>query len=108
MSGGGASAVAAARLVDAGHDVVGVTLHLWDYPDAAPEKTRCCAPEDAHDARLVADHLGIPHSPFARRELFQKDVVDPFVDAYLAGATPSPCVSCNRSVKLRQLLPLAD
>src|SRR5690606_25139909 len=70
MSGGVDSAVAAARLVDDGLDVVGVTLHLWDYPDDAPEKTRCCAPEDAHDARLVADHLGIPHYTFDRRELF--------------------------------------
>jgi tRNA-specific 2-thiouridylase len=108
MSGGVDSSVAAARLVDEGLDVVGVTLHLWDYPDDAPEKTRCCAPEDAHDARLAADHLGIPHYTFDRRELFRRDVVEPFVDAYLAGETPSPCVACNRSVKLRQLLPLAD
>jgi tRNA-specific 2-thiouridylase len=96
--------VAAARLVDEGYDVVGVTLHLWDYPDDAPEKTRCCAPEDAHDARLVADHLGIPHYTFDRRELFSAKVVQPFVSAYLEGRTPSPCVWCNRSVKMRELL----
>ena len=86
----------------------GVTLHLWDYPDEAPEKSRCCAPEDIHDARLVADHLGIPHYSFDRRRMFAETVVEPFVDAYLAGKTPSPCVWCNRSVKMRELLGLAD
>lgn len=108
MSGGVDSAVAAARLRDAGHDVVGVTLHLWDYPDDGSVRGRCCAPEDQHDARRVADFLGIPHFSFDRRELFERTVVAPFVDAYLAGTTPSPCVACNRSVKLRELLPLAD
>ena len=108
MSGGVDSAVAAARLVDAGHEVVGVTLHLWDYPDEAPAKTRCCAPEDAHDARLVADHLGIPHYTFDRRELFKGRVVEPFVAAYLEGRTPSPCVWCNRTVKMKELFALAE
>lgn len=108
MSGGVDSAVAAARLVDAGLEVVGVTLHLWDYPDDAPEKSRCCAPEDVHDARLVADHLGIPHYSFDRRRLFAETVVEPFVEAYLQGRTPSPCVWCNRSVKMRELLALAN
>lgn len=108
MSGGVDSAVAAARLVDDGLEVVGVTLHLWDYPDDAPEKSRCCAPEDIHDARRVADYLGIPHYSFDRRELFNRTVVEPFVDAYLAGETPSPCVWCNRSVKMRELIALAD
>ena len=85
MSGGVDSAVATARLVDAGYEVVGVTFHLWDYPDDQPEKSRCCAPEDAHDARLVADHLGIAHYTFDRREMFEERVVAPFVDAYLEG-----------------------
>ena len=107
MSGGVDSAVAAARLVDGGLEVVGVTLHLWDYPDDAPERSRCCAPEDAHDARRVADHLGIPHYTFDRRELFAREVVEPFVDAYVRGATPSPCVRCNRSVKMRELFAIA-
>ncbi len=106
MSGGVDSSVAALRLVREGLDVVGVTLHLWDYPDSS-ERGRCCAPEDQYDARRVADHLGIPHYTFDRRDLFRETVVQPFVDAYVAGQTPSPCVACNRTVKLRELLPLA-
>ena len=108
MSGGVDSSVAAARLVDQGYDVVGCTLHLWDYPDDGSVRGRCCAPEDQRDARRAADHLGIPHYTFDRRALFQQHVVGPFVDAYLGGETPSPCVACNRSVKLRELFPLAE
>jgi len=108
MSGGVDSSVAAARLCDAGYDVIGVTLHLWDYPDDRSEKGRCCAPEDQHDARRAADHLGIPHFTFDRRELFKAHVVDPFVESYIEGKTPSPCIACNRSVKMRELFPLAE
>jgi len=110
MSGGVDSAVAAARLVDDGFEVVGVTLHLWDYPVAGDGDTkgRCCAPEDQYDARRTADALGFPHYTFDRRALFAETVVAPFVDAYLAGETPSPCATCNRGVKLRELFGLAD
>jgi tRNA-specific 2-thiouridylase len=109
MSGGVDSAVAAARLVDEGHDVVGVTLHLWDYPEeGAGSHGRCCAPEDQYDARRTADALGIPHFTFDRRELFARTVVEPFVEAYLAGETPSPCTACNRGVKISELIALAD
>ncbi len=109
MSGGVDSSVAALRLVRAGYDVLGVTLHLWDYPEeVADAKARCCAPEDQHDARRVADALDIPHYVFDRRELFREQVVAPFVDAYLAGRTPSPCNDCNRTVKLTELFHLAD
>jgi tRNA-specific 2-thiouridylase len=108
MSGGVDSSVAAARLLAQGYDVVGVTLHLWDYPDDGSVKSRCCAPEDIHDARRVADALGFPHYAFDRRELFQREVVEPFVDSYLGGETPSPCVRCNRGVKIKELLALAD
>ncbi|HEX4448978.1 MAG TPA: tRNA 2-thiouridine(34) synthase MnmA, partial [Polyangiaceae bacterium] len=109
MSGGVDSSVAAARLVDAGYDVVGVTLHLWDYPDEGPgSHGRCCAPEDQYDARRVADAVGFPHYTFDRRELFARTVVAPFVDAYLQGDTPSPCTACNRSVKLAELFAIAD
>ena len=110
MSGGVDSSVAAAVLRDQGYDVVGVTLHLWDYPDdpeAAGAHGRCCAPEDQYDARCVADKIGIPHYTFDRRELFAKNVVAPFVDSYLAGETPSPCTACNRSVKLGELFHIA-
>lgn len=109
MSGGVDSAVAAARLFDEGREVVGVTLHLWDYAEGTPgSHGRCCAPEDQYDARRTADLLGFPHYTFDRRELFRKAVVDPFVDAYLAGETPSPCASCNRAVKLSVLFELAS
>jgi tRNA-specific 2-thiouridylase len=108
MSGGVDSSVAAALLQAEGYDIVGVTLHLWDYPDDGSTKGRCCAPEDVHDARRVADLLGFPHYAFDRRELFEREVVTPFVESYLAGETPSPCVRCNRGVKLRELVALAD
>lgn len=108
MSGGVDSSVAAACLLEQGFEVIGVTLHLWDYPDDGSVKGRCCAPEDVHDARRVADLLGFPHYAFDRRELFEAEVVRPFVESYLEGSTPSPCVRCNRGVKVRELLTLAD
>jgi tRNA-uridine 2-sulfurtransferase len=109
MSGGVDSSVAAARLCDEGFDVVGCTLHLWDYPESGPgSHARCCAPEDQYDARRVADMLGFPHFTFDRRALFAKNVVEPFVDAYIAGETPSPCTTCNRTVKLKELFDIAD
>jgi tRNA-uridine 2-sulfurtransferase len=107
MSGGVDSSVAAARLVAAGHEVVGVTLHLWDYPDDGGVEGRCCAPEDVHDAARVAAQLGIPHYSFDRRQLFQSAIIEPFVSAYLSGTTPSPCVHCNRLIKIRELLEIA-
>ena len=108
MSGGVDSSVAAARLLKQGCDVVGLTLHLWDYPDDAAPKSRCCAPEDIHDAARVAAQLGFPHYAFDRREMFREKVVTPFVDDYLAGVTPSPCVICNQTVKFAELLGIAD
>jgi tRNA-specific 2-thiouridylase len=110
MSGGVDSAVAALRLHDAGHEVVGVTLHLWDYPDENEKggHARCCAPEDQYDARRTADYLGFAHYTFDRRALFRDTVVEPFVEAYLAGETPSPCTACNRGVKLAELFAIAD
>ncbi len=109
MSGGVDSSVAAARLSET-DEVVGVTLHLWDYPDEGPGggRGRCCAPEDQYDARRAARALGFPHFTFDRRELFERAVVAPFVDAYVSGETPSPCTACNRGVKLAELFALAD
>jgi tRNA-uridine 2-sulfurtransferase len=107
MSGGVDSSVAAALLVDAGADVVGVTLHLWDY-QAEGHAGRCCAPEDQYDARRVCDQLGIPHYTFDRRALFREAVVDRFVRDYAEGRTPSPCVRCNEHVKLGPLWAIAQ
>lgn len=102
MSGGVDSSVAAALLREAGHDLVGVTLHLWDA-QGERQVGRCCAPEDREDARRTCDHLGIPHYVLDEREAFRAHVVDPFIRDYRAGRTPIPCVHCNRTVKLSYL-----
>jgi tRNA-specific 2-thiouridylase len=107
MSGGVDSSVAAALLREQGHDLVGVTLHLWDA-EGERQVGRCCAPEDREDARRTCEVLGIPHYVIDEREAFRRAVVDPFVDAYLSGSTPSPCVACNQHVKLGRLAALAD
>lgn len=106
MSGGVDSSVAAALLMEQGHKVIGVTLHLWDY-ERENHAGRCCAPEDQYDAKRVCDALGVPHYTFDRRELFRERVVGPFIDAYREGSTPSPCVQCNEHVKLGPLWTLA-
>jgi tRNA-specific 2-thiouridylase len=106
MSGGVDSSVAAALLREAGHDLVGVTLHLWDAA-GAQQVGRCCAPEDRDDARRTCEHLGIPHYVLDEREAFRTNVVDPFIAEYQAGRTPIPCVSCNRTVKLTYLADVA-
>ena len=106
MSGGVDSSVAAALLVDQGWDVVGVTLHLWDHSDDAV-RGRCCAPDDVHDAQRACAHLRIPHYSLDRRDLFADRVVEPFVTSYLSGETPSPCVACNRWVKMAEIFALA-
>lgn len=106
MSGGVDSSVAAALLREAGHELVGVTLHLWDASGEG-QVGRCCAPEDREDARRVCEHLGIPHFVLDEREAFRRHVVDPFIAEYAAGRTPSPCTHCNRTVKLVHLAELA-
>ncbi|MFT4201520.1 tRNA 2-thiouridine(34) synthase MnmA [Gordonia sp. (in: high G+C Gram-positive bacteria)] len=104
MSGGVDSAVAAARAVDAGHDVVGVHLALSETPDALRSGSRgCCSREDADDARRVADVLGIPFYVWDFAERFREDVIDDFVAAYAAGETPNPCLSCNEKIKFAAL-----
>lgn len=107
MSGGVDSSVAAARLVDQGFEVIGVTLHLWDQPQGSA-RGRCCAPEDVHDARRVADRLGIPHYSLDRRSEFLERVVLPFARAYARGQTPSPCTVCNQLVKMPLLARMAE
>jgi len=104
MSGGVDSSVAAALLLDAGHDVVGVTMKLW----GGPSDTGCCAVSDVDDARRVADHLGIEHHVFNFGDDFERDVVGPYVADHAAGRTPNPCIECNRHLKFDRLLRRAD
>jgi tRNA-specific 2-thiouridylase len=107
MSGGVDSSAAALALRDEGWDVIGVTLHLWDYTREG-HAGRCCAPEDQYDAARVCATLDIPHYTFDRRALFRARVVDRFIDDYTQGRTPSPCVRCNESVKLGPLYEIAQ
>src|SRR3954447_7609529 len=105
MSGGVDSAVAAARAVDAGHDVTGVHLALSPSPASHREGARgCCSLEDSRDARRAADVLGIPFYVWDVAERFSRDVVDDFVAEYAAGRTPNPCVRCNERIKFAAVL----
>ncbi len=104
MSGGVDSSVTAALLARQGYRVVGVTLQLYDHGAAAGRKRACCAGQDIHDARDVADHIGIPHYVLDRERRFREQVIDDFADAYVRGETPIPCVRCNQTVKFRDLL----
>lgn len=105
LSGGVDSAVAAARAVDAGHDVVGIHLALARSPEANRTGSRgCCTIEDSRDARRVADVLGIPFYVWDLSERFQEDVVEDFVSEYAAGRTPNPCLRCNEKVKFAAVL----
>ncbi|WP_165827967.1 tRNA 2-thiouridine(34) synthase MnmA [Mycobacterium colombiense] len=104
MSGGVDSSVAAARMVDAGHDVVGVHLALSSAPGTLRTGSRgCCSKEDASDARRVADVLGIPFYVWDFAERFAADVIDDFVASYARGETPNPCVVCNQKIKFSAL-----
>ena len=105
MSGGVDSAVAAARAVDAGHDVTGVHLALAENPKSFRTGARgCCTLEDARDARRAADVLGIPFYVWDLAERFREDVVDDFVAEYAAGRTPNPCLRCNEKIKFSAVL----
>jgi tRNA-specific 2-thiouridylase len=104
MSGGVDSSVAAALLVEAGHDVVGATLKLW----GGPSDSGCCSVADVDDARRVAQQLGIDHHVFNLTEAFEQHVVAPYVAAHALGRTPNPCIECNRSIKFDRLLERSD
>lgn len=107
MSGGVDSSASAALLADQGYDVVGVTLQLYDHGAAIDSPKSCCAGRDILDARRVADAIGIPHYVLDYETVFKAEVMDDFADTYLAGETPIPCVTCNQTVKFRDLLATA-
>jgi tRNA-specific 2-thiouridylase len=106
MSGGVDSSVVAGLLASEGYDVVGVTLQLYDYGAAAKKKGACCAGQDIHDAKRVAEQLGIAHYVLDYEERFRRGVMDDFAQAYARGETPIPCVRCNERVKFGDLLTL--
>jgi tRNA-specific 2-thiouridylase len=108
MSGGVDSSATAALFKEQGYDVVGVTLQLYDHGAAVGREGACCAGKDIHDARRVAEALDMPHYVLDYESRFREAVIDDFVDSYLAGETPIPCVRCNQTVKFRDLLGTAQ
>ena len=104
MSGGVDSSVVAALLKARGYDVIGITLQLYDHGAAIEKKGACCAGQDIHDARNVADQIGIPHYVLDYESRFKEQVMEDFADTYLSGATPIPCIRCNQTVKFSDLL----
>jgi tRNA-specific 2-thiouridylase len=104
MSGGVDSSVVAAILHEQGHEVVGVTLQLYDHGEAIARPGACCAGQDIHDARRVADRLGIPHYVLDYEQRFKTTVMQSFAESYAAGETPIPCVTCNQQIKFHELL----
>ncbi len=107
MSGGVDSSVAAALMVEAGYNVVGITLQLYDHGAMISKKGACCAGQDIYDARMVADKMGFPHYVLDYESVFRQKVIDDFADSYLQGETPIPCVRCNQEVKFKDLLQTA-
>lgn len=107
MSGGVDSSVTAALLHEQGYDVVGITLQLYDYGAAIERKGACCAGQDIYDAKRVAEERGFPHYVLNYESNFREAVIDHFVDTYLKGETPIPCVRCNQTVKFKDLLKVA-
>jgi tRNA-specific 2-thiouridylase len=107
MSGGVDSSVVAGLLSRQGHEVIGVTLQLYDHGEATGRRGGCCAGQDIHDARRVADRLKIPHYVLDYEERFRSTVMRPFAEGYVAGETPIPCVACNQRIKFHDLLSTA-
>ena len=104
MSGGVDSSVAAALMMREGHEVIGITLQLYDHGAATRRTGACCAGQDIHDARRAAEHLGIAHYVLDYESRFRSAVIDTFADSYVRGETPIPCVTCNQEVKFNDLL----
>ncbi|CAO5681904.1 MAG: tRNA-specific 2-thiouridylase MnmA [Holosporales bacterium] len=107
MSGGVDSSVTAALMVEAGYDVIGITLQLYDQGALASRKGACCAGQDIYDARTVADKLNFPHFVLDYESVFKQAVIDDFVESYARGETPVPCIQCNQKVKFKDLLSTA-
>ncbi|MDD9909553.1 MAG: tRNA 2-thiouridine(34) synthase MnmA [Ahrensia sp.] len=107
MSGGVDSSVVACLLKREGYDVIGMTLQLYDHGAAVQRKGACCAGQDIHDARRVAEQMGFPHYVLDYEEKFRQQVIDPFAKSYINGETPIPCVACNQTVKFSDLLATA-
>src|SRR4030095_6553371 len=103
MSGGVDSSVTAALLRESGHEVVGVTLQLYDHGAAVGRRGACCAGQDIHNARAVAAALDTPQYGMAGEAAFGGEVIGAFADSYARGETPVPCIECNRTVKFRDL-----
>lgn len=104
MSGGVDSCVTAALLAEAGYEVIGMTMQLYDHGQAVGKKGACCAGQDIYDARQVAERLGFPHYVLDYESKFKNAVIDDFADSYMQGFTPIPCVRCNQTVKFQDLL----
>ena len=107
MSGGVDSSVVACMLQEAGYQVIGITLQLYDLGEALKKKNACCAGVDIYDAKKVAEKFGFPHYVLNYQNAFQEAVIDDFADSYLRGETPIPCVKCNQTVKFGDLLQVA-
>jgi len=107
MSGGVDSSVVAGLMHEAGHEVIGITLQLYDSGAASGRKGACCAGQDIHDAKRVADRLGIAHYVIDAEARFRASVISAFADSYAAGQTPVPCIACNQSLKFGDLLEMA-
>lgn len=111
MSGGVDSSVAAALLSEEGYDVIGITMKTWGFMEvggAPKHESGCCSLDAIYDAKNVATHFGFPHYTVDFTESFESEVIDNFVDEYLIGRTPNPCVVCNRKIKWEELLKKAD
>lgn len=107
MSGGVDSSVVAAMLHERGHEVIGLTMQLYDSGEESKKRGACCAVSDIRDARSVADKFGFPHYVLNYESRFKEEVIDKFAESYLRGETPVPCIRCNQSVKFRDMIKIA-